>query len=89
MTMTMPMMICKGRPTLMYSMNVYCPAFMTRALGGVENGEAKHMLAATATAKSMGTGLTPAARAEERAMGDMRTAVAVLEMNMVSSEVVK
>lgn len=31
-------------------MNVYCPAGITSALGGVENGEAKHMLAATVTA---------------------------------------
>ena len=30
-------------------MNVYWPAGITRALGGVEKGEVKHMLAATAT----------------------------------------
>ena len=82
-------MICSGKPTFTYSMNVYCPAFMTRALGGVENGDAKHMLAATATAKSIGTGLTPALMAEARAIGDINTAVAVLEMKRVSSDVVK
>lgn len=38
---------------------MYCPADITRALGGVENGEAKHMLAATVTANMNGTGLTP------------------------------
>ena len=35
-------------------MKVYCPAGMTSALGGVENGEAKHMLAPTVTAKRNG-----------------------------------
>ena len=56
---TMPMIICSGSPTFMKSMNVYCPAGMTRAFGGVENGDAKHMLAPTVTANRNGTGLTP------------------------------
>ena len=47
------------------------------------------MLAATATANSIGTGLTPAVCADAMAMGAMRTAVAVLEMNIVSNDVVK
>ncbi len=33
---------------------------MTNALGGVEKGDAKHMLAPTVTAKRKGTGFTPA-----------------------------
>jgi hypothetical protein len=32
---------------------------MTRAFGGVENGEAKHIEAPTVTAKRKGIGLTP------------------------------
>ena len=62
---------------------------MTRALGGVENGEAKHMLAPRVTAKRNGSGLAPAPRATLMAMGDMRTAVAVLLMKNVSSVVVR
>ena len=53
------MMICSGRPTFMKSMNVYWPAGRTRALGGVENGDAKHIEAATGTANRNGRGLTP------------------------------
>ena len=70
-------------------MNEYWPAGMTRALGGVENGEAKHMLAATVTAKRKGVGLTPMPMALYKAMGAISTAVTVLEMNIVISEVVK
>ena len=70
-------------------MNVYCPAGMTKALGGVEKGEAKHMLAATVTANRNGTGLTPICCALCSAMGANSTAVAVLLMNIVISEVVK
>ena len=68
-------------------MNVYWPADITRALGGVENGEAKHMLAATVTANMNGTGLTPICMAHCRAIGAMRTAVTVLLMNMVMTDV--
>ena len=53
------MMIWSGSPTLMKSMKVYCPAGITRALGGVENGDAKHKDAATVTANRNGSGLTP------------------------------
>ena len=70
-------------------MNVYCPAGITKALGGVEKGEAKHILAATVTANRKGTGLTPICRALCRAMGAISTAVTVLLMNIVISEVVK
>ena len=70
-------------------MKLYPPACITRALGGVENGDAKHMLAPSVTAKSMGYGLTPIATAEVSAMGDMSTAVAVLLMNIVRHDVVK
>ena len=35
-------------------MNVYCPTGITSAFGGVEKGEAKHMLAATVTANRNG-----------------------------------
>ena len=70
-------------------MNVYWPAGITSALGGVEKGEAKHMLAPTATAKRKGTGLASICTALCNAMGARSTAVAVLLINMVSSEVVK
>ena len=70
-------------------MNVYRPACITSALGGVENGEAKHMLAPRATAKRNGYGLSPTSVAEAKAIGAMSTAVAVLLMNMVRSDVVK
>ena len=70
-------------------MNVYCPAFITKAFGGVEKGEAKHMLAATATANRKGTGLTPICVALCKAIGAMSTAVTVLLINMVISEVAK
>ena len=60
---------------------------MTNALGGVEKGEAKHMLAATVTAMRKGTGLTPCSIAAESAMGAMSNAVTVLEMKKVSKEV--
>lgn len=62
---------------------------MTRAFGGVEKGEAKHMLAPRVTAKSMGNGLTPNSNDADMAIGAMSTAVAVLLINMVRSEVVK
>ena len=68
-------------------MNVYCPADITRALGGVENGDAKHMLAATVTAYMNGTGLTPVCIAHWIAIGAMSTAVTVLLINMVMIEV--
>ena len=68
-------------------MNVYWPADMTSALGGVENGEAKHMLAATVTANMNGTGLTPICIAHWSAIGAMRTAVTVLLMNIVITDV--
>ena len=35
-------------------MNVYFPTGITRALGGVEKGDAKHMLVPTETASSSG-----------------------------------
>ena len=53
------MRICRGRPTLMKSLNVYCPAGNTNALGGVEKGDAKHIEAATVTAKRKGLGFMP------------------------------
>ena len=58
-------------------------------MGGVENGEAKHILAPTATANSKGTGLTPQLIAAERAIGAISTALAVFEINIVKSEVAK
>ena len=67
----------------------YWPAGMTNALGGVENGDAKHMLAPRVTANRKGTGLTPICSALCKAMGASNTAVAVLLMNMVIREVVK
>ena len=70
-------------------MNVYFPADITNALGGVENGLAKHMLAATVTAKRNGYGLTPKPIAELIAMGAIITAVAVLLINKVMIDVVK
>ena len=86
---TMPMRIWRGRPTLMKSMNVYWPAGNTRALGGVEKGDAKHIDAATVTAKRKGVGLTPIPTAHCKAMGAMSTAVTVLLMKMVIIEVAK
>ena len=47
------------------------------------------MLAPSVTANSKGYGLTPMAAAEAMAMGDMSTAVAVLLINMVRTDVVK
>lgn len=73
----------------MKSMKVYCPAGITRALGGVENGEAKHIEAATVTANRNGSGLTPIPMAHWRAIGAIRTAVTVLLMKMVITEVAK
>ena len=46
---------------------------MTSALGGVEKGEAKHMLAATVTAMSIGTAFTPLSLAALKAMGAIST----------------
>ena len=62
---------------------------MTSALGGVENGLAKHMLAATVTANRNGYGLTPSANADCMAMGEKSRAVAVLLMNMVRMDVAR
>ena len=70
-------------------MNVYCPAGITSALGGVENGDAKHMLAATVTANKNGTGLTPICPALCNAIGAISTAVTVLLINIVINDVVK
>ena len=70
-------------------MKVYCPAGITSAFGGVENGDAKHMLAPNVTAKRKGTGFTPTCMALLSAMGAKSTAVAVLLMNIVINEVVK
>ena len=70
-------------------MNVYWPAFITKALGGVEKGEAKQRLAPSVTAKRNGTGLTPIPTAQLMAMGAISTAVAVLLMNIVRNEVAK
>ena len=70
-------------------MKLYCPADSTSALGGVEKGEAKHMLAATVTANMNGTGLTPSCSALCIAMGAISSAVTVLLMNIVIREVVK
>lgn len=82
-------MICNGSPILIKSINVYRPAFMTKALGGVEKGEAKHILAATATANINGYGLTPIPIAACIAIGANNTAVAVLLTNIVSKDVQK
>ena len=62
---------------------------MTSALGGVENGEAKHMLDATETANKKAVGLTPSPRAALKAIGAIRTVVTVLLMNNVMIEVTK
>lgn len=62
---------------------------MTSAFGGVENGEAKHMLAPSVTAKRKGYGLNPVSVAEAKAIGAISTAVAVLLINIVRSDVVK
>ena len=62
---------------------------MTRALGGVENGEAKHRLAPNVTAKRNGRGFTSNITALYNAIGASSTAVAVLLMNNVMTDVVK
>ena len=62
---------------------------MTSALGGVENGEAKHMLAPRVTAKRNASGLTLSSVAALMAIGAISTAVAVLLINIVSNDVVK
>ena len=74
---------------MMKSIKVYWPAGNTRALGGVEKGEAKHMLAATDTANRKAMGLTPMPTAHCRAMGAMSTAVTVLLIKMVIIDVAK
>jgi hypothetical protein len=58
-------------------------------LGGVEKGLAKHMLAATVTAKRNALGLTPISNAACKAIGAKSTAVAVLLKNSVRNEVVR
>ena len=55
----------------------------------MENGDAKQRLAPSVTAKSIGIGLTSMLMAHFMAMGAISTAVAVLLMNMVSSDVAK
>lgn len=50
------MMNCNGNPTFTKSAKVYCPAGITNALGGVEKGDAKHMLEATDTANRNAAG---------------------------------
>ena len=70
-------------------MKVYLPAGITKALGGVEKGDAKHMLAAILTANKKGVGDIPICVALWIAIGARRMAVAVLLMNIVISEVVK
>ena len=62
---------------------------MTSAFGGVEKGEAKHIDAATVTAKRNGTGLTPIPMAHCKAIGAISTAVTVLLMKIVITEVAK
>lgn len=62
---------------------------MTSAFGGVENGDAKHMLAPIETANRNGYGLAPIWIAADNAIGANNTAQAVLLINIVSSEVVK
>lgn len=62
---------------------------MTRAFGGVENGDAKHILAAIATANKNGYGLTPIPIAACIDIGANNTAVAVLLINIVSKDVQK
>ena len=86
-TIITPISTCSGSPTLTKSINEYCPAGITRALGGVENGDAKHIEAATVTANRNGSGLTPIPMAHCRAMGAISTAVTVLLMNIVISDV--
>ena len=70
-------------------MNLYFPGFITSAFGGVENGEAKHILAPTVTAMRNGYGLTSIAAADWNAIGATNTAVAVLLINIVNKEVVR
>ena len=60
---------------------------MTSALGGVENGEAKHMLAPRVTAKRNANGLTLSSVAALMAIGAISTAVAVLLINIVSNDI--
>lgn len=62
---------------------------MTRAFGGVEKGDAKHIEAATVTAKRNGIGLTPTPKAHCRAIGAISTAVTVLLINIVIIDVAK
>lgn len=85
----MPRSNWSGAPTFTESMNVYCPAGITNAFGGVENGDMKQSDAAKVTAKSIGSGLTPYATALCTAIGAISTLVAVLEMKRVSNDVVK
>ena len=47
--------------------------YKRQALGGVANGEAKHILAPTATANKKGTGLTPICMALCKAIGASKT----------------
>lgn len=61
---------------------------MTKAFGGVENGEIKQQLAETVTANRNGYGLTPRPAAALIAIGAKRTAVAVLLIKIVTMDVV-
>ena len=67
-------------------MKLYFPADITIALGGVENGLAKHILTATATPIRKGYGLTFIDKAACKAIGANRIAAAVLLINIVSTE---
>ena len=80
---------CRGTPILKKSKNEYLPAAMTMALGGVATGVAKAMLAEKATAMTIGTGLTPSCCADKIATGYNNTAVAVLLMNWLKTEVTR
>lgn len=68
-------------------MGLYPPADITKALGGVEKGDAKHMLAATVTAINIGTALMPCACAACKAIGAINMAVTVFDIKKVSNEV--
>ena len=62
---------------------------MTSAFGGVENGDAKHMLAPNVTANRNAYGVMFRPTALCIAIGAMRTAVAVLLRNRLRTDVVR
>ena len=80
-------MTWRATPVLKKSPKRYPPGPMTRVFTGDAMGVAKAVEAAMATAMRKGSGACPASTATLSATGARRTAVAVLDMTWLSTEV--